>query len=169
MPFCYSKDFIPVDINKYGETISTLYGIFLSEMKDHIFLNGKEVKFKDYIDPNYGKEYGFIHITHTDYQGDTLERYLDLERSKRIRLLKPIIENVNNCPNCPETDCGQILLWKEPFKKTERYYLFLVDEQYLVILESRPHYYLIISAFYVYPEQEEGFLNRFDSHRIEKI
>lgn len=169
MPKCYPETFLNIDINEYSKTIELLYNFFKDELLNKIFFNSKEVMFRMYPPEGKDKEEAFYHLTHTDYKGETDDRYLDIERSKRLNLLKPIIQNVNICPTCIETDCGQILLWKEPFKKTIRYYLYLQDKQYIVILEERQTFYLVISAFYVYPEQEDKFLKRFEENKIDYL
>ena len=58
-----------------------------------------------------------------------------------------------------ETDhvdlCGLSCFVKyvEPYKNTERTHLFNEQERYLIILEERENYYLLITAFYIHENQ----------------
>lgn len=51
-----------------------------------------------------------------------------------------------------------MLVWSTPYKGHSRVKMLLEDEQYLVVLERREKYCLLITAFYV--DQE---------HRLEKL
>ena len=51
-----------------------------------------------------------------------------------------------------------MLVWSTPYKGHSRVKMLLEDEQYLVVLEKRERYCLLITAFYV----DQG-------HRLEKL
>ena len=40
-------------------------------------------------------------------------------------------------------------MWSQPYKNTVRIKILLYEEKYLVILEKRKDYYLLITAYYV--------------------
>ena len=172
MSFCFPNEFVEkTDEENYKSYLNRLYEIFKSEISNNLYLNGKEVRIKNHMPEGHDKEEAFYHLTCTDYKGKIEYRVPDLQRSKRINLIKPIIDNVNNCP-CEEQNCGTILLWKETIKhkpRYPRYHLFLQDMDYLVVLEDRKNYYLIITAFYVNSGQKRHYLEKHKKYEINEI
>ena len=95
----------------------------------------------------YGKEEAFFHTTCKDYSGDG-ERVPDFRRCERIRWIRAFIENYN-CDSSLCPNCDGIKVWREPYKSKTRVHILLEEERYVVILEDRKKYFLLITAFYL--------------------
>lgn len=111
-------------------------------------------------DPRYdGKEEAFWHLTCRDYQhvdGKPESRDPDIERCRRIRWPRAVIEEHMACSGHVENEwgCRGVMVWRSTHpgrrsRSQERIKFFLEDEQYLVVLEPRKSYYLLITAYYV--------------------
>lgn len=126
-----------------------LYSIFKADfLANPLRFNGKFVRTRQYPKIN-DREEAFYHITCKNYFNPK-ERDPDLRRCERIRWARWFIENYPKCKQCLDSSCSGIKIWKEPYKQNRcRYHLFLEDERYLVILEERSNYYLLITAYYI--------------------
>lgn len=127
---------------------NTIYQIFKHDFLDsRPYFEGKEVSVRTYPKEN-GKENAFYHVTCEDYFKNN-DRIPDLRRCERIRWIKAFIENYKcNISECPA--CEGIKVWKEPYKSNkERVHLLLEEERYIVILEPRKNYCLLITAYYL--------------------
>lgn len=150
-------DLLPCeDLNLWAEYEGALYSIFKADFIDsHPQFEGKQVNIRKHP-MVYGKEEAFFHVTCQDYS-KTGNRDPDLRRCERIRWVRSFIENYNcdssSCPNC-----DGVKVWREPYKSNNRVFILLEEERYMVIVEPRKEYCLLITAFY------------FDQdHRLEKI
>lgn len=128
------------DWHKYDDY---LYSIFSKHfLENHPYFMGKEVYPRQH--PMYnGKFESYYHITCGHYK-DVEERAPDFRRCERIKWPKALIEN-SMCKCKP--NCDNYIIWKKKYKNKYRYSLLLKDEKYLVILEERPRYFILISAF----------------------
>lgn len=99
----------------------------------------------------HGKEEAFFHVTCQDYDGDG-ERVPDLRRCERIRWVRSFIENYN-CDSalCPK--CEGVKLWEMPYGSHKRVHILLEEEKYMVVIEPREQYCLLITAFYFNQER----------------
>ena len=124
-----------------------LYGIFRADFVDsRPIFEGKPVNIRRHP-MEYNKEEAFFHVTCSDYRKDN-NRIPDFRRCERIRWVKSFIENYNCDPtNCP--DCDGVKVWEEPAGTNERVHLLLEEERYLVVIERRESYCLLITAFYM--------------------
>ena len=134
-----------IDWDVYYEEI---YDIFQNDFLDKskpLYFNGKEVRIR--FHPKVGgKEQTFFHITSYD-EPIASDRVPDFRRCERIQWVKQFIENYFcNNPNC---NCTGIHNWVQPFKNTYRTYIWSETKRFVVILEERIDYYLLITAFYV--------------------
>lgn len=116
-----------------------LYSIFED---DFIYsqpkLQGKIVKVKKL--PIYNNKYeAYFHLTCKDYKTGSKERNPDLRRCERIRWPRAFINNFS------DTD---LIKWKVPYKNTFRINIMSKRERYIVILEEKDKYFLLITAFY---------------------
>ena len=123
-----------------------IYQIFLD---DFVYLSpsylGNNVRIRKHpiID---GKEEAFWHVTCQDYSHDN-NRKPDTRRCERIRWIRKIIENHDcNIEEC--VFCDGIKVWSEERKNIRTHILF-ENERYMVVLEPRAKYYLLITAFYL--------------------
>ncbi len=152
-----------VGLNEFGgnfeEFYNSLWNLFIKEFGTvpRIFFKGLPILCR--VDPKHnGKPESFYHLTHRDFHHTGYEdRSFDLRRSERMHWIRAILNNYKICDNCRfhsenpqfEEDCSGILIWERPYRNTVRPHIFLPDEKYLIVLEKREEYYLMISAFYV--------------------
>ena len=116
---------------------AVLYKIFKDDLvRQRLLYKGLRVSVKRYP-IEYGREEAFWHITCKDYNG-TGKRDPDLRRCERIRWVRAFIRNDKD-----------LKVWDEPYHNKIRIHLLLAEERYIVILEKRENYYLLITAFYL--------------------
>ncbi len=122
---------------------------------------GKRVGFDKNDDG--GRPVGFTHIT-TEEDRASKKRELSMRRCERIGWIKAIIEH---------SDDPAILLWeKEHFASkriTNRFYLFLECDNFVVILEEKKKGYFMITAIFVdNPSQREKHLKAYEAYQKAK-
>jgi len=127
---------------------TALYGIFKKDFLDSkpIFKSRPVNIRKRPIE--YNKEEAFFHITCQDYDKNG-NRYPDFRRCERIRWVRSFIENYQCDPTICQ-NCDGIKIWEEDAPKGtyKRIHLLLEEERYLVVIERREAYCLLITAFY---------------------
>jgi len=130
-----------------GSYYDYVYKAFKKDFIDSTpIFNGKEVRIKEY--PLWdGKQEAFYHITTKDYNHEEY-RDFDILRCERIKWIKKFIEN-HDCNRANCKDCSGIKTWEAIYKKRIRTKILFEEERYIVILEDRQKYYLLITAFYV--------------------
>jgi hypothetical protein len=152
-------DFLPdllcLDGNWEDYILPLLYGVFERDFKmSNLCFRGLPVGFSDKLDR--GKEESFWHITHKDKseKGKIINRIFDPERSKRIHWVRPVIENHSEpCIKCWDYEEGD---------KRIRTYLWLEEQDFLVILEKRPKKYYLVTVFYVcYEKKREDLREKY--------
>lgn len=164
---CFPEQLVEMhSYESYLDYFNRLYCIFQNEILNKLYINDKPVKVREFPPEGLDREEAFYHLTCTDYSGKLDYRYPDFHRSKRIKLIKPIVENFQECPSCEQSDCHSILLWEKTVKRKTRLHLYLEEMDYIVVLEERNNYYLLITAFYVYPQQKEHFFEENDKYAI---
>lgn len=140
----FNGDFKKYDNFLYNE-------IYLHQLTEGILIfNNKKVSFKKHP-IECGKEQTYFHLTtKSTNKGIPLsERNPDLRRCERLHWIRPSLEtdHVNLCGfSC-------FVQYVEPYKNTNRVHLFNEQERYLIILEERKSYYLLITAFYIHEDQ----------------
>ena len=103
-------------------------------------LNGKSIAVNRDKDPTTNHEKGFWHIISHDPNRMGV-RVFDMERAIRIPWTRPSIEN-NSAIGVAE--------WRYlEGNQSIRCYIYLDALKYVVILEEKPGYYLLVTAFYV--------------------
>jgi hypothetical protein len=141
-----------------------IYSIFKSDFVDSKpYFENKQVRIRKHP-MEYGKEEAFFHVTCQDYQKNG-ERVPDFRRCERIRWVRSFIENYE-CDLTQCENCDGIKVWREPYKANHRIHLLFEEERYIVVLEHREKYCLLITAFYI---EHEHMLNkklkRYDRYR----
>ena len=134
------------DYNSWDEYQDTIYRIFCNDFKKtYPLLEGKRVKIR-YNPIEYGREEGFYHVTCQDYKKDG-ERVPDFRRCERIKWVRKFIENYKcNLDECGE--CEGVKVWEEDYRGNPRVHILLEEERYMVVVEKREKYCLLITAFY---------------------
>lgn len=124
----------------------TLYSIFKNDfIIDKTYFQDKIVNIRKHP-IEYGKEEAFFHITCKEY-AQACERVPDLRRCERIKWVKAFIEN-HLCSNICDF-CSGIKIWNKSTGSKNRIHILLEEERYLVVIETRPTYNLLITAFYL--------------------
>lgn len=143
-----------------------LYSIFWNDfIKSFPYYNNRKVNIREFPIVN-DKEEAFYHVTCKDY-GNNGERSPDLRRCERIRWVRAFIEN-HNCNSSFCIDCDGVKIWKKlyPPTKSERIHFLFEEERYIVVLEERTNYYLLITAFYLeYRRALEKKLTEYEEYR----
>ena len=131
----------------WGEYQEALYSIFRNDFIDnHPYFKGKQVNIRKHP-IEYGKEEAFFHVTCQDYQKDG-NRVPDLRRCERIRWVRAFIEHYH-CDSTLCDACDGVKIWEEPCHGKKRVHILLPEERYMVVLEPRKSYCLLITAFYL--------------------
>jgi hypothetical protein len=85
-----------------------------------------------------GKEHSFWHVTSKGE--DESSRIPDFRRCERIGWIRPVIDNANDpCLKC----------WDELRGGKLRAHLWLESQEFLVVLEKRPKWFFLVTAFHV--------------------
>ena len=108
-------------------------------------------------DPKWGdREEAYWHLTCRDYdkKGKGPEsRDPDLDRCKRIEWPRAFVENYLSCGSCDDNEsesCSGVIVWKaRSAKRRTRYKILHQTERYIVVLERRKTYYMLITAYYI--------------------
>ena len=139
------------EFENYGNLWSKYEGALYDIFKTDFIINrptfkGKNVSVRRYP-MEHDKEEAFFHVTCQDYSKNN-NRVPDLRRCERIRWISAFIKNYNSCDPSVCKECSGVKVWDEPYKNTKRVHLLLEEERYIVVLEQRENYYLLITAFY---------------------
>lgn len=161
---CWIPEEEDIDVSRpWGPQEESLYRIFQSEfIASKPMFGGIPVNIR--ANPRFDKkEESFWHLTCRDYakvDGLPESRVPDIGRCRKIRWPRAFIEKH---PLCVDDEalgdtCGGVLVWRSTHKPKkgrpkERVKMLLEEESYLVVLESRGRYYLLITA---YPLEEES-------------
>lgn len=63
--------------------------------------------------------------------------------------IRKVIENYLCKKICSASDCDGIKVWEEPYKCYSRVHFLFEEDRYLVIIEKRETYNLLITAYYL--------------------
>jgi len=148
------------DFNGNVETyIAHLFSIFERDfITSTPSFQGKRV-LHDKKDDN-GRPQAFTHIT-TEENRQTKERELCLRRCERIAWIKAVIENADN---------PKVLVWEKEQQTNKgravRIFLFLEDEDFLVILQEIKWGHCLITAIYVdNPNQKRKHKKAYETYK----
>lgn len=151
--------------NDYPQYQGALYEIFQNDfIKSRPIFEGKQVNIRRHP-IEYDKEEAFFHVTCQNYL-KSRERVPDFRRCERIRWVRAFIENYNcNTTQCEE--CEGVKVWSEPYRNTTRVHMLLEEERYMVVVERRDSYCLLVTAFYF--EQDHSLrkkLQHYEQYRL---
>lgn len=145
--------------SNWEEYQNKIYQIFLNDFI-HTFpiYEGKKVQIRRH--PTYnGKEESFFHIT-GGHEDKNVDRVPDLRRCERIKWPRKFIDNyLCTCPS----HCNNFKIWKNNYKGNYRVNFLNEKEKYLVVIEVRKKYCLLITAFYLnWPHALHDQLDRYE-------
>ena len=153
------------DLSKWTEYEQIIYSIFCQDfIETRPQYCGKPVYIRKHP-IEQGKEEAFFHVTCQDYSKSG-NRVPDLRRCERIRWVRSFIENYNcDSTQCPT--CDGVKVWCEQYKMYTRTHILLEEERYMVVVENRAEFNLLITAFYFDMDHKlEKALKRY--HRAQK-
>lgn len=156
-------DFLPPMINldgSYEEIIERLYQIFRKDfIEDRAKHLGRNVTFNRIIDEfSQGKVEGFWHVITRD-DATKSNRLIDYRRAERLSWAKTLMES-------PYHNEIKFFFYDEGYsRKGIRHYIWLVDYNYIVILQRKKSYYIWVTAFYV-DHWKKKYLKRKFENRI---
>jgi hypothetical protein len=146
------EDFPGADYaGRWKAFLEAIYQVFLRDVAyGGLKFRGKPVKCR-YHEPYESKHYSFWHLMSEG--GEEAERAPDLERCARIPWIASVIQNAGN---------AKFVRWWENERSSSRGVkthvpLWLVEHDYVVILEKRPDFYLLITTYCLRSRQIEKF------------
>lgn len=148
-----------VSLNDYngdfGAYFKYLYKVFDNDLiKNPPLFKGEKVKVR-WTPMHENKPEAFYHLTHKDYMHTGYEtRLFDTKRSERLHWVKPTIQNYG----CNNTCCSHIKYWTE--KKGKTIFILFEDEYYIIILNKRKDYYLLVTAYYIETEHRRNLIHK---------
>lgn len=155
------------DINKHIDDLYNYFKTFIYTNK--IYYKTLPVGLRKYpIEQE--KEESFFHLTHKTDENTNI-RLPDYRRCERIKWIKPAIES-NHYELC-NSNC--FLEYETDYKNSKRLKLLNENEKYIIILEKREGYYLLITAFYIEHKRRlnvekrlyEQYINAMDAPLLE--
>jgi len=150
--------------SKYEEY---LYKIFLRDFvySKPLFL-AKQVQYRRNPEIE-GKIQTFFHITsvNTSSAKDPNDREPDLRRCERIEWIRVMIDHYYYNTGC----CKYIKVWPEEWKNYVRWHLLLPEVRFLIVIEERETYNLLITSFYLEREHQlRKKLKKFEKYEKQK-
>ena len=144
VPECIYFDDYDKDFHRYEKE---LYRIFKRDFLDsHPCFMGLPVRIRKYP-MEHDKEEAFYHITCNDYF-HIKDRSPDFARCERIGWCRAFIEKYE-CKGYQCEDCSGMHVWEEKYRGKLQICILSEEYRYMVILEPRSDYYLLVSAYYI--------------------
>ncbi|MGQ3440233.1 hypothetical protein [Bacillus subtilis] len=144
-----------------------LYGIFL---KDFVYskplLIKKPVQYRRNPEIN-GKIQTFFHITseNTSHAVDPNDRTPDFRRCERVPWIREIIDQYEQQTGC----CSFVKIWAEEWKNYIRWHLLIPEVRFLIVVEERENYNLLITSFYLEKDHQlKKKLKKFEKYQKQK-
>ena len=162
---CWIPDLmLPSNYTDFKHYYDAVYGVFHEDfVESHPVFEGQKVVIRRMPIEN-GREDAFYHVTCKDFL-HTQDRQPDLRRCERIHWIRKFIENYK-CENKDSDDCDGIKYWEAPYHNRKRVFLLSEEESYIVILEKRQDYILLITAYYIeYDRNMDKLLNEWEKYR----
>lgn len=136
------------DWYRYDEYI---YSIFVRDfIENPMIFNGKPLRIRRHP-MQCEKEQAYFHVTNKDSSLSTTDpndRIPDFRRCERIEWIRLFLEHYDCNRGC--SGCNGIKVWKEPYKGNKRWHFLFEEFKFLVIIEERVEYFLLISGFYIF-------------------
>lgn len=158
------------NFNEWNKYLEEIYEIFKKDfVENRPNFEGKIVNYR--TAPKDGKyEHAFIHLTHKDElhnSNNPNDRIPDPRRAERLSWNRAIIENFKCDENCD--DCNKVLYFEEYYKNNIRAYLLFKDVNFIVIIEKREKYNLLITGYYIeYDNMMEKYIKKYERYKKQK-
>lgn len=168
MNCCDKIDFQTIEKLKNENTNSyhdRAYIVFKKTLIDsNIKYNNMPVKVRD-LPYEDNKVQGFFHVISELDKKLGIRMYKD-ERVKFIPYISKMITEYNKCNTCLN-NCSKIKVWTAPYKgKIDRVKFYFEEDDYIVILEKRPNYYQLVSAYVVdRKDRKIDILNEYNKYK----
>ncbi|EFS20007.1 hypothetical protein MWR47_05965 [Staphylococcus hominis] len=111
-----------------------------------VYFNDKKISLKRFPE-ECGWENSFFHLTTVSANKNVplSEREPDFRRCERLHWIKPAIEtdHINVC----NFKCFEV--FEDNSRRFKRIKMLNEEERYLIVLEDREDYYLLVTAFYI--------------------
>jgi len=145
----------------WEQVLARLYSIFYRDFKSgRPLYENSPVVFDKTISVGDAYEQGFWHLV-TKQDEQTGERLPDFRRAERLGWCRPAIDN------CREVE---VLTWENDHGRSRRTYFWLVDHDYVVVLErkdkKRRVAFFLVTAFYVEGSSGERSLRKKYEKRV---
>lgn len=153
------------NINSYHDRA---YIIFKKSLIDSdIKFNNLPVKVRD-LPYEDNKVQGFFHVISELDKKLGIRMYKD-ERVKFIPYISKMINEYTKCNTCLN-NCTKIKVWTAPYNgKIDRTKFYFEEDNYIVILEKRPNYYQLVSAYVVdRKDRKVDILNEYNKYKRKK-
>ena len=158
---CWLPDIIPC--NSYGDYNSYLKVIYQIFKRDFIdsspSYKNAIVEINRKIDKDMKMEEAFIHVTTQDYSyydPSSCHRQPDLDRTARVPWIRPFITNNGKCSR----PCKGIKIWKKRKGKRIRTLFLLEEERFLVVIENKKNWYVLVTSYYISEDHRLNKLNK---------
>ena len=158
------------DFNNWNEYLKNLYTVFKKDfIESKPLFDNKIVNFRKYpMESIY--EHSFIHLTHVGNGKEKLnpnDRIPDPPRAARIAWPRAIIENYKCNENC--INCNNIKYYEVLYKGKIRCHLLFEDVKFLVVLEKRETYNLLVTSYYLnYDNSLDKHLKKYMKYQKQK-
>jgi hypothetical protein len=156
-------DELPAELDVNGEcraVADRLYSAFEAAFKSGPVLHGQVPVYYDRRDGPLGREEGFWHLVTREADAKTHRRCFEAKRAKKLSWARPLVE----CESHP-----RIRVWDYDSgnrRKGVRTYLWLEDQDYVVILKRAGRPYALVTAYDVDGPDTRRYFERLYANRV---
>ena len=168
MNCCNKIDFQKIEKGRNEEITSyhdRAYIIFKKSLLDaNILYNNMPVKVRE-LPFEDNKVQGFFHVI-SELDKKLGIRIYKEKRVKYIPYIAKMITEYSKCNTCLN-NCSKIEVWTAPYKnKIDRIKFYFEEDDYIVILEKRPKYYQLVTAYIVdRKDRKIDILNEYNKYK----
>jgi hypothetical protein len=141
-----------------------LYSIFYSDFfHTRVKFRDKTLRIRE--QPRVeNKAQAYYHVTSVDTSNtnDEDNRIPDMRRCERVPWIRKFIDN----HMCNEGCCSAPKIWAEDYKGNTRWHIMIEEVRFLVVVEERDRYCLLITAFYLeYDSQLRKRMEKYNKYK----
>lgn len=122
-----------------------------------------------FFTPSLRKSHTSIHTkqNHKNLQTLATTTKTQARRAERIRWNRQIVENYLCNENCVE--CDRVFYFEQYYKNRVLAYFLFKDVRFLVIIEKREEYNLLITGFYIeYENAMKKYIKKYETYKKQK-